>query len=155
MQAPRLRYTTPILAAMALGLSACGSTVPAATATSTSHQSQPSVVPPATSAPATATQDQPLRAAVQAYSDAYLGGDGATAFNLQSARCQQTIGLQQMTSLASAAKSIYGVLPLTSFMVDSNSVSTATVTYTYAVAKMDQSDQRWVLQGGSWKYDGC
>ena len=117
---------------------------------------------PVTAAPTTSTttlslqaQNQQLKDAVQAYSNDYLGGNGAGAFALLSSRCQLTIGLQQETSLASAAKTVYGVLPIISFTVDSNSGREATVSYTYSVTTLDQRQQPWVLEGGSWKYNHC
>ncbi len=99
--------------------------------------------------------NQELKAAVQAYSNDYLGGNGAGAFALLSSRCQLTLGLQQVTALASAAKSVYGVVPITSITIDSDSGGKATVSYTYPVTTLNQSQQPWVLEGGSWKYDHC
>jgi len=117
---------------------------------------------PVTAAPTTSTtalslqaQNQQLKDAVQAYSNDYLGGNGAGAFALLSSHCQLTIGLQQETSLASVAKTVYGVLPIISFTVDSDSGREATVSYTYSVTTLDQTQQPWVLEGGSWKYNHC
>ena len=121
------------LAVLAVGLAACGSTA----------------------APAATASDQQLKDAVTTYSNAYLGGDGASAFNLLSSRCQLSIGMQQISAQATAAHSVYGVLPISTINVDSESGSRATVSYTYAVTTLNQSHQPWVLQGGSWRYDNC
>jgi hypothetical protein len=139
----------------ATALAACGST--AGTTTTTAS------VAPATSSSgtidatvaATPSGNQQLQAAVQAYSAAYLTGKGTAAYALLSSRCQQLVGLPQMISLTSAAASLHRALPVTSFTVNSNSGSQATVTYTYAVAKLNQSQQPWVIEGGSWKDDNC
>jgi hypothetical protein len=109
---------------------------------------------PAPSPTTTALAD-PLRSAVEAYTRAYLGGDGATAFAMLSARCKLAIGSQQMNAAASDANSLYGVMPLTSFSVDSRTATHATVSYGLAVSKLDQTNQPWVLENGSWKYDHC
>jgi len=137
---------------LTLMVTACGSTssVPLATPRAVMH-TPTTTVPPTL----TATAADALRAAVQAYSDAYLGGQGTAAFAMISPRCQQMIGSNELKSAANEAKSLYGVLPLTSFTVNSNSGTSATVTYTYAVATLNQSNQPWTLVGGQWKYDHC
>jgi hypothetical protein len=96
-----------------------------------------------------------LQAAVEAYSSDYLGGNGAGAFALLSSRCQLAIGSQQLDAEANAAEALYGALPISSFTVDSINGTQATVSYTYAVATLDQSDQPWVLESGGWRYDNC
>jgi hypothetical protein len=97
----------------------------------------------------------PLKAAVTDYSSAYLGGHGDAAFALMSARCQAATPKAQMDSLASAAQSLYGALPIKTLTVDSQAASDASVSYTYAVSKLDQTHQHWVKESGAWKYDGC
>jgi hypothetical protein len=64
--------------------------------------------------------------------------EGTAAYALLSSRCQQLVGLPKMISLTSAAASLHRALPWTSFTVTSSSGSQATVTYTYAVAKLNQ-----------------
>ena len=148
------------LAFLAFGVSACGSTAPNPNQNIPASLNTAGLTPGAspTVAATTGTAQTPaqqLQAAVQAYSNTYLGGNGTAAFALLSTRCQQSIGLPQISSEASAAKDIYGVLPLASFTIDSMSGSMATVSYTYAVTTLNQSNQAWILQGSSWRYDGC
>jgi hypothetical protein len=79
----------------------------------------------AAASPVATPANPALQAAVEAYSSDYLGGYGAGAF------------------------------PISSFTVDSINGTQATVSYTYAVATLDQSDQPWVLESGGWRYDNC
>lgn len=105
--------------------------------------------------PATTTSKVKLYQAVKAYSDAYLTGDGETAYNLLSTRCQDTIGKQPFMDEVAAAKSTFGdAMPFKSFngMADGDQ---ARVTYTYSVAAIDQEEQPWTREDGSWKYDDC
>jgi hypothetical protein len=140
-----------VLVLAALGLVACANAVPSSSGT----VSPTAAAATPTAVASTPNADQQLQAAVQSYSAAYLGGNGAAAYALLTARCQQSVGLSQMMSLTSAAASLYGALPITSLTVNSDSGSQATVTYTYAVAKLNQSQQPWVVEGGSWKDDHC
>lgn len=99
--------------------------------------------------------DQALKTAVTEYSNAYLAGKGLAAFDLLSARCQRSIGEAQIITLASGAQRLYGDLPITALTVISNDGTKATVTYTYVVTTLNQSNQPWVFEGGGWKYDNC
>jgi hypothetical protein len=140
------------IGALAAGaaLAGCGATVgttpPAVSSAPTSSAAASPVATPANPA---------LQAAVEAYSSDYLGGNGAGAFALLSSRCQLAIGSQQLDAEANAAAALYGALPISSFTVDSINGTQATVSYTYAVATLDQSNQPWVLEAGAWRYDNC
>lgn len=104
-------------------------------------------------APAKA-DDSALRDAVQAYSDAFLTGDDAAAFDALSARCQDKVGADAFGTVVNAAGKTYGTaLPIKTFDADVNDTQ-ARVTYTYDMAAIDQKDQPWVDEGG-WKYDAC
>ncbi|MGH9060072.1 MAG: hypothetical protein ACRDZY_11250 [Acidimicrobiales bacterium] len=133
---------TLLMAVCVAAVSACGSTA-----------APLSTGPPSSAAPTSG--DQTLKAAVEAYSNDYLGGKGSAAFSFLSQRCQQSVGEAQLSALASAARSLYGVVPLSSFTVVSDDGSKAVVSYTYPTAKLNQSNQPWISENGEWKDDGC
>lgn len=96
---------------------------------------------------------EPLESAVRDYSDAYLGGDGQAAYDLMSERCQSTMTVDDMKTLANAAKDTYGELDIKSIDAEVDGDS-GTVTYTYDVETLNQTDQPWVNEDG-WRYDNC
>ena len=96
-----------------------------------------------------------LEAAVRAYSAAYLGGDGAAAFDAMSARCQQRIGRDQMIGVANAAKVQYGEQEIATLTVDAMEGTLARVTYTYEDHVLDQTSEPWVKESGQWREDDC
>jgi hypothetical protein len=99
-------------------------------------------------------QSAALKREVTAYSRAYLGGHGASAYALQSTRCKKATPLPKMLTLASGARSAYGPMPITSYTAKISGHK-ATVTYGYSVSTLDQKAQPWVLQTGGWRYDSC
>lgn len=96
-----------------------------------------------------------LMSAVEAYSAAYLGGDGATAYGLMSARCRQRIGRDHMVGAATDAGTRYGEQPIATLHVDTLSGTRARVTYAYGRHELDQQSEPWVLEGGLWYNDDC
>jgi heme A synthase len=103
----------------------------------------------ATPAPITA-----LRAAVQAYSKAYLAGEGATAHAILSTRCQVKMQPSDFAASAVKAKKKYGDVPIKTLSVQVSG-STAKATYTYSVKAIDQTDEPWVFENGKWHNDHC
>lgn len=96
-----------------------------------------------------------LHAAVQAYSDAYLSGNGEAAYALLSKRCQKIYTLEWFSALVDQAKNLYGnPLPMTSFKAHIAG-GTARVTYTYTITAINQTDQPWTLEAGGWRDDNC
>lgn len=96
-----------------------------------------------------------LRAAVQAYSDAYLTGKGAAAYALLSKRCQARSTPADFAALVKEAGDLYGsALPLKSFDADVSG-DMARVTYTYDLAAINQDSEPWVREGGAWHEDDC
>lgn len=92
---------------------------------------------------------------MQAYSDAYLTGAGETAYGLLSTRCQGQFGEKSFQQLVAAAGQTYGSkLPMKTFDA-TVSGDLARVTYTYSVSAIDQKDQPWTREDGSWHYDAC
>lgn len=92
--------------------------------------------------------------AVRSYSSAYLRGDGQTAYDMLSARCQKIISLGELEVAASGAAALYGQAQLISVTptVDGDR---ATVTYRFDQPAIDQENQPWVLEDGRWHYDKC
>jgi len=105
------------------------------------------------SAPASGTND--LRSAAQTYSNAYLTGRGAQAFDLLSKRCKASMGKAEFLATVHAAKQEFGIaLPFKSFSAEINGMQ-ARVTYTFAVSSINQDHEPWVNEGGSWHEDDC
>jgi hypothetical protein len=137
-----------LAACAVLALAGCGSSTPARSSVGTV---KPAAAPPVTAAQAGAG----LRAAVQAYSDAYLSGQGKVAWGLLSARCQKIYPLEMFSSLTNLAKTVYGgPLRMTSFKAHV-AEGMARVTYTYVVPAINQTDQPWTLEAGGWRDDNC
>lgn len=107
---------------------------------------------PTTEAPAADPADE-VRTAVEAYSTAYLTGDGATAYQLLSKKCQQSMPLSTFATMTEQAKDLYGEVPIESFDARVKG-ERASVTYSYAVPSLTQTDESWVNEGG-WKNNDC
>jgi hypothetical protein len=125
--------------------------IEAAVAALTSNASTASPAPSASAGDST----KPLRAAVQAYSDAYLTGRSTTAYALLSARCRKRMSPNAFSTLTSAAEKTYGsALPIKSFDAQ-GSGDLARVTYTYDLKAINQNAEPWVRENGKWKEDDC
>ena len=145
-------------AAVCFVLAGCGgpgdtSSAPVAAAPAVAESPATAAATPA--ATATAAAHDELKAAVQAYSDAFLTGDGKTAYGLLSQRCRKRATLDEFTGVVEAAKQTYGsALPMKTFTA-SVSGDLARVTYTYAIKAIDQDSEPWVREGGRWHEDDC
>src|SRR3954467_8603262 len=91
-----------------------------------------------------------LTAAVRAYSEAYLGGRGADAHAMLSARCQQRVGVDAFTAATAEARRLYGSARMTDLTIGSLEGTLARVTYRYDNPAIDQDGEPWVKDGGSW-----
>jgi hypothetical protein len=99
--------------------------------------------------------DRGLRDAVQAYSDAFLTGDGAASYELLSARCQEREGREEWVSLVAGAGQIYGEpLDFTSYQPEISG-DQAKVSYTFERSEINQTDEPWVYEHGRWRNDDC
>lgn len=93
--------------------------------------------------------------AVHGYSDAFLGGDGPTAFGLLSARCQERIGEKRMTAIVDAAAIAWGDASMGPVTVDELGETRALVSYEYDMGGLDQTEEPWVVEDGGWRQDDC
>ncbi|WP_433364225.1 hypothetical protein ACQPZX_33580 [Actinoplanes sp. CA-142083] len=146
-----------VVAAAACVLTAgCDGTTPAPAPDVTSAAAGSPATPTGTSPAAAATTDHDdLKASVQAYSDAYLTGDGKTAYGLLSRRCRKRITPAAFTTIVDFAKQEYGsALPIKTFSA-AVSGDLARVTYTYSVKAIDQDSEPWVREDGRWHEDDC
>ena len=106
-------------------------------------------------APSAASASAELKAAVQAYSDAFLTGEATTAYKLLSERCRKRTSLSEFTGIVTAAKQMYGsALPLQTYSAKVSD-DLARVTYTYAVKAINQEAEPWTREGGRWHQDDC
>lgn len=96
-----------------------------------------------------------LRAAVQGYSDAFLGGKPKVAYGYLSAKCHRQESLRALAAIIAAAKATYGKpLPITSYKAQVAG-GLARVTYGYSVPVLNQDGEPWVRERGGWKNDEC
>lgn len=118
-------------------------------------ESSTSIASVAASAQAGNEGVEELRANVQAYSDAFLTGDGEGAYALLSKRCQDRNGQEEFASMVVSAGELYGsALAFTSFDAQVSG-DLARVSYTYDVASINQDAEPWVREGGIWHEDDC
>lgn len=137
-----------------LVLAGCGSSAPAAVTSQSPSTARPATSEAAKQTPVPAA-DTALRSAVQAYSDAYLSGDGKQAYNLLSNRCRLRHTLGEFSYLVSQAKLLYGnPIPLKTFKAHISD-DMARVTYTYSISGINQTDQPWIRESSGWHDDNC
>ena len=145
---------------MSICLTACGSGSSSVDPDSlaTTGPASPSVSSPShpvRTTPAPQDDQAELKAAVQAYSDAFLTGKPLASYALLSQRCRARMSLSHWTGLITAAKAQYGTaLPIKSFHADISG-DLARATYTYDVAAINQDAEPWVKEAGHWKEDDC
>ncbi|MCC6269495.1 MAG: hypothetical protein IT300_18210 [Dehalococcoidia bacterium] len=105
-------------------------------------------------APGTPEVVEQLRSAVEAYSKAFLTGDGR-AYDMLTARCQQRVKRSEFELILAAAKKQYGTnLPIRSYDAKVSG-DLARVSYTFDVAEINQTMEPWARENGSWKEDDC
>ncbi|MFF5077364.1 hypothetical protein ACFY36_09950 [Actinoplanes sp. NPDC000266] len=127
---------------------------PAAPVSSAPVSSAPVSSAPVSSAPAAAGEDE-LKAAVQAYSDAFLTGDGVEAYKMLSERCRKRTSQAEFTAIVDAAKQMYGsALPMETYSAQVSG-DLARVTYTYTVKAINQESEPWTREAGAWHQDDC
>jgi len=118
------------------------------------ESSAPSPEQPETT-PSGGSEDE-LETAVRAYSDAFFGGDATVAFGMLSPRCADETDLATFTGNLMAVQAVYGdavpELRAVDVVVDG---SAGRATYTYSDPQVNQTDQPWLYEGGSWLYDAC
>ncbi|WP_377273114.1 hypothetical protein [Peterkaempfera sp. SMS 1(5)a] len=136
------------LATAALALTAC-----------TSSPHNPAPQPPATKAAPGSPAPDPSRAeleeAVRAFSTAYLKPDPDAGYAMLSERCRRTIGKSVWAGLAKSAAKDYGRRPIKTLTVLQLAGDDARVSYTYGLPRLDQLEQPWLRENGSWRYDAC
>lgn len=102
-----------------------------------------------------ADTDKGLRDSVESYSLAYLAGDGQTAWDLLSARCQKRITPAQMREMSIRAVLLFGPHEISKYEADVQG-TLARVTYSYVdAASINQTSEPWTKEGGIWRQDDC
>jgi len=102
------------------------------------------------------TEGTELRAAVQAYSDAFLTGDGRAAYAMLSARCRHRTAKADFLHIVTIARETLGGKPR-AFLSYTEQVSgdLARVTYTFDDPTLNQEAEPWVRETGTWHEDDC
>lgn len=95
-----------------------------------------------------------LETAVRAYSSAYMSGDGERAYGLLSDRCQNELAKNEFLSIVAQANQAYGDARITAYEDDING-NVGVATYELSDASLNQTQERWVLDDGSWHNDDC
>lgn len=142
-----MRLLVGAVALSALLLSGCGGKSDDKTSVPT-----PAAVQATTPAPPS-TEDN-LTVAITSYSKAYLTGDGATAYALLSKKCQNAMPLSEFAGLTEQAKSLYGNVRIKTVKVEVDG-DHATATYSYPVPAINQTNEPWVLEDGTWHNGEC
>lgn len=152
-----------VAAALAVTGCAGGDTEPVAAPTQTVTVTATVTATPSASMTASPESDGPgdqvdpalaerreLGAAVQSYSDAFLTGKAESAYGHLSSRCRGVMPFSEFTVIVEAAGELYGdPLPWESFEADIEG-DRARVTYTYELGALDQVDEPWLREDGSW-----
>lgn len=104
-----------------------------------------------------ASDEAELEDAVTAYTDAYFAPDAELAYEMLSARCQDSIQPAAFASIVEGGAEDYGQLSVESFAVDELAGDMARVTYTVGLPVLDEdlAGQPWVREDEEWKYDAC
>ena len=118
--------------------------------------STPSNTPSETSGDTAASDPKAdLEKAYRTYVDAYLTGDGATAYAAMSKKCQDAQPLSEFAASAEAAGELYGDIDYTidSIVIDGDR---GKVNATYPVDNLNQGGgSEWTIENGKWKMDRC
>jgi hypothetical protein len=96
-----------------------------------------------------------LYQAVVNYSDAFLAGQGSTAYGMLSVRCQQRVAQPEFVGASQLAQSVYGQQSISTLNIDEVSGNLARVSYTYPNSSINQLSEPWVYENSSWKQDDC
>ncbi len=113
---------------------------------------------PATGASSAAseTPEAEVEAAYRTYTDAFLTGDGATAYGLLSERCRKLYPLSDFAAAAEAAKEMYGPVKYDLRGVTIDDSGRAKVDAKFPVAGLDQGGgSEWIREDGGWRTDKC
>ncbi len=103
----------------------------------------------------TGRSEAALRKSVQAYSDAFLTGDGSGAHALLTPRCQEALPKEGFSKVVEQAGEMYGsALEFTSYEAEIDGKQ-ARATYTYENSDLDQKNEPWFLEGDRWLLDDC
>jgi hypothetical protein len=145
-----------------VALSGCSGSTDSSTAVqpsspkSTSNEVTASTSAAASPSPDTVDETPAVRAAAQAYSDAFLTGDSDAAFALLSTRCQERLGKPAFAAVVTQAGQAYGTALAFETFGAEVSGDLARVTYTYAEdPSINQDSEPWVREGGAWHEDDC
>ncbi|MEX5712949.1 hypothetical protein AB1484_33025 [Parafrankia sp. FMc6] len=154
-------YLGAVMAMLAVAVTGCGSSSATGSSNAPSGVSGTTETAETTAVatPAAVAAGQPdrvgLEAAVRAYSQAYLGGQGSVAYGLLSRRCQFRVGAAEMDGLTAAARAQYGPQPITTLTVDTFAGTLARVSYVYPDAAINQREEPWAFENGAWHQDDC
>lgn len=151
-------YLGAAMAMLAVAVTGCGSS--SATGSSNAPSGGPGTAETTAAAtPAAVAAGQPdrvgLEAAVRAYSQAYLGGQGSAAYGLLSQRCQFRVSAAEMDGLTAVARAQYGPQSITTLTVDTFAGTLARVSYVYSDAAINQREEPWAFENGAWHQDDC
>lgn len=102
--------------------------------------------------PATKAETEAVRSAVRAYSAAFLGGHAKEAWLMRTPAAQSGGSYAEFALVVETAKTIYADVEMTSLEVTVTG-DTASATYTYDIAEINQTNQAWVKQGDEWLVD--
>ena len=141
-----------VLAACSGGSSDASTTSTTLAATTTTAVA--ATIADATSATTTTTPAPKLEDAVRAYTEAFLGGDSDASYALLSERCHGEEASADWKDIVDQAHALYGDATITSYTDDVNG-NIATATYELSDPTLNQTNERWLIEGGRWVNDEC
>jgi hypothetical protein len=157
MNTSRCRSAAIALLAVPFVIGACGSSGGSPTGDATTTTVAPT--PPTTNAEVTTIVSStaaapPLEAAVRSYTAAFLGGNVQAAYDLLSERCRNEMARNAFTRVVEQAAGAYGNATITSYK-ETVRGNVGTATYSLTVPSLNQTEERWVLDGSAWHNDDC
>ena len=133
-------------AALLLGACSSGSTA--------SSKSTDSSTTTAGSPSGTAVSAKQLEVAVRAYVNAFIKGDTATAHELYSVRCQKDVSPKDLAAFMKSTSKGYSGVTLSNYSAKITG-DRASVEYGMSNPSLSRSNQRWVVENGTWRTDEC
>lgn len=101
------------------------------------------------------SSDDGLTQAVTGYVAAFGQGDGTAAWELVSSRCRENEPRDQYETAVRAAGDLYSGIELDGEVDTEMDGDSATVSYNVSDPTLNQTRERWILEGDDWRWDDC
>lgn len=95
-----------------------------------------------------------LEVAARAFINAFIAHDAATAHQLYTARCRKAVSEKNLTAFMKSTNDKYTGVKVTTYSAKISG-STAAVDYAMSDSSLSRSNQRWMVENGTWHNDEC